>query len=119
MYGKIINETQNALVIDQKKPINQTGNIYLICFSKFISFSLNKRYRSSRTQKYLNGPVLGTEAELSKLGPAETTNNIDQVNKNAMRYHAKFLLFQIILNKIKDMIKVSVEFNIYIFIHAL
>ena len=114
MYGKIINETQNALVIDQKKPINQTGDMYLICFSKFISFRLNKRYRSNSTQKYLNGPELGVAAEFTKVGPAETTNNIDQVNKNAMRYHAKFLLFQIILNRINDVIKVSVEFNIYI-----
>jgi hypothetical protein len=63
--------------------------------------------------------VLGIAAEFSKLGPADTTKSIVQVKRNAIRYHAKFLLFQIILNKIKDMIKVSVEFNIYIFIHAL
>ena len=98
MYGIMINETQNALVIDQKKPTNQTGNIYLICFSKFISFRLNKRYRSNSIQKYLIEPVLGVIAKFSKLGPAETTNNIVQVNKNAMRYHAKFLLFQMELN---------------------
>ena len=119
MYGKIINETQNALVTDQKKPINQTGNIYVICFSKFIFFKLNKRYKSKIIQKYLNGPELGTMAGFSKAGPADTTNSIVQVNRNAMRYHAKFLLFQIILNRIKDSIKVSAEFNIYIFSHAL
>ena len=84
--GLIKAVTIKALSIDQRKPINQIGELYKICFLRFKFLFLTKKYINIIVQKKRSDPEAGVIDEFSKEGTIVKIKIIAKVKKNDVKY---------------------------------